>query len=172
MVKILFIVLFALVSHAAWATEADVYCLTGTKSDGTSPAWAPASTTTPCPMNTAATPGLVPVSTAVAKTSLVISTTDNSKLFSAYATGLSGGTTASFIIYNAVAAPSPGALTPALVLDCVPFNSLGEALVNYGGLPSLKATIGLVALVSSADCTTPTYTTGVVTAGFIKAMYQ
>lgn len=78
---------------------------------------------------------LPPVVTTSLAATLVVKAAPGT-LYSVYATNLTGGTSGYLVLYNATAAPTPGALTGALVLDCVPFNSLGEAIVSYQGYPA------------------------------------
>lgn len=81
-------------------------------------------------------------------------------LYSVYATNLTA--TAGFLqIFNAVAAPADGAVTP---VDCVPLPSNGMASLNYT-TPEVFS-VGISVAVSSAT-TCFTKTTGVITA-FIK----
>lgn len=112
---------------------------------------------------------LPPVVTTSLAATLVVKAAPGT-LYSVYATNLTGGTSGYLVLYNATAAPTPGALTGALVLDCVPFNSLGEAIVSYQGYPAKTFDKGIVALVTSAT-TCYTYTTGVLTA-YISAIRQ
>lgn len=72
--------------------------------------------------------------------------------------------------YNAIAAPSAGALTAALVLDCVALPASGSAVINDKPGPGTNYSIGITYLLSSA-ASCYTYTTGTIT-GFIKADYQ
>lgn len=112
---------------------------------------------------------LPPVVTTALAATLVVKDAPGT-LYSVYASNLTGGTSGYLIIYNATAAPSPGALTGSLVLDCVPFNSLGSAQIAYQGYPAKYYDKGIVALVTSAT-TCETYTTGVLTA-YIAAIRQ
>lgn len=91
---------------------------------------------------------------------------------SVYATNMTS--TAAFLIgYNAVAVPSPGALTANLVIDCAPLPASGNVSINDQPSPPTAYSVGIVYLISSATgasaCTT--YTTGTVTA-FIRAKVQ
>lgn len=89
------------------------------------------------------------------------------KLYSVYASSLTGGATSNLLIFDAASAPVDGAVTPKV---CVPFSSLGIASANYQGIPPGSFTTGITAVVSSAaSCFTKT--TGVTTA-FISGLVQ
>lgn len=72
------------------------------------------------------------------------------------------------ILYNAVAAPAPGALTAGLVLDFQLLPASGYCDVPES--PPVLASVGAVVLITSA-ATPFTYTTGVITAA-IKGLAQ
>lgn len=112
---------------------------------------------------------LSPVVTSALAATLVIKDAPGT-LYSVYASNLTGGASGFLVIYNATAAPTPGALTGSLVLDCVPFNSLGVAQISYQGYPAKLYNVGITALVTSAT-TCETYTTGTLTA-YISALRQ
>jgi hypothetical protein len=88
-----------------------------------------------------------------------------------YCTAITGGAAGYCVAYNATTAPSPGALTGALVLDVCAFDtgSKGCSLSRIPGPPRNYST-GITILVTSSS--TPfTYTTGVDTA-YISADVQ
>ena len=92
-------------------------------------------------------------------------------LYGFYCTAITGGAAGFCIAYNAITAPSPGALTGSLVLDVCAFDTgdKGCSLSRIPGPPRNYST-GITILVTSAS--TPfTYTTGVDTA-YISADVQ
>ena len=109
--------------------------------------------------------GITPVVSAGEVNNLVAKAAPGSA-FSVYAANATS--TAGFLVgFNAVAAPSTGALTPALVIDCVALPAGGSAIINDQPGPGTNYTIGVVYLLTSgANCYT--YTTGTIT-GFIRA---
>lgn len=120
------------------------------------------------PDATRGAPALTPHKTTSAAATLALKASEG-YLFSAYATNLTA--TAGFlVVYNAVAVPVDGALTGALVLDCVPLPASGVGNINYRPGPPAKYDTGIVAFVTSA-ATCFTKTTNVITA-FIKGDVQ
>jgi hypothetical protein len=79
--------------------------------------------------------------------------------------------TAGFLVgYNAISNPSDGALTAALVIDCVALPASGTAVIDNQPGPGTNYTAGIVVvLTSAASCYTKT--TGTV-AGFISVKVQ
>jgi len=114
---------------------------------------------------------ITPVTTAANAATLVVKNSP-ARLFSAYASGLTGGTSGFLLLINATSAPADGSLTgcgtagaSGCLMDCVPFTN-GIAQVNDGDI-SAPFNTGIVAVVSSAtSCFTKT--TGTLTA-FIGA---
>lgn len=153
-------------------------CLTPT-SQNPSGGYCPVSTTYPLPSTatisqtspgvsngvsidptSATTAGVTPGS-ALGATSLVVKATPGN-LWSGYA--INRTATAGFlVVYNAVAAPAPGALTAGLVLGCVPLPANGAGSINNKPGPQQIYSVGITLLATSAsNC--GTYTTGTITA--------
>lgn len=104
--------------------------------------------------------GITPLS-ALAATSLVVKATPGN-FYDGYAVNRTA-TTGFIILYNATAAPAPGALTAGLVLGCSPLPASGSGSLAVNGSPPSVLSLGIVILISSAaNC--GTYTTGVITA--------
>ncbi len=102
--------------------------------------------------------GLAPTVTASGLNSLVLKTVAGN-LYSAYATNETA-TAGMLMVFNAVAAPSDGAVTP---LACVFLPASGTASLSYLPGPPGKFSTGITIVVSSgATCFTKT--TGVITA--------
>lgn len=108
----------------------------------------------------ASTVGIVPVTSASAENSHVLSAAP-ANLYSVYATNLTA-TPGYLVVLNLTAKPADGAILP---LDCVPLPAYQTASINYSGPPA-RYGIGIVAVLSSAT-TCFTQTTGTIT-GFIK----
>lgn len=114
---------------------------------------------------------ITPVTTAANAATLVVKNSSG-RLFSAYASGLTGGTSGFLLLINATSAPADGSLTgcgtsgaSGCLMDCAPFIN-GIAQINDGDI-SVPFNTGIVAVVSSAtSCFTKT--TGTLTA-FIGA---
>lgn len=88
------------------------------------------------------------------------------RLFSVYASNLTGGVTGFLQVFDLAAVPADGSVTPKV---CVPFSN-GVASANYQGIPPGKFVNGIVVVISSgSDCMHKT--TGVLT-GFISGMVQ
>lgn len=112
--------------------------------------------------------GVTPFVSAGAVSSLVAKTTPGSAL-DVQATNLTA--TAGFLVgYNAVEVPADGALTAALVIDCVALPASGSVRISDEPGPSTNYTVGITYIITSAS-TCYTKTTGVVSA-FIKAKVQ
>lgn len=109
--------------------------------------------------------GLTPATGINAASAVVLTAPGN--VYGFYATNRTS--TAGFmILYNATAAPAPGALTANLILGCTPLPASGIASVNYLPGPPAKASVGAVILLSSAaNC--GTFTSGTITGDIFGA---
>lgn len=106
--------------------------------------------------------GIVPVVTSTAVASLVIKAAPGN-LYSVYATN-SSATGGFLLLFNAIAAPSDGTVTP---YDCVPIAGTSTSGINYAPNPPKYYSIGIVAVLSTgATCFTKTTSGGVT--GFIS----
>lgn len=105
--------------------------------------------------------GIVPVVTTTAVNTLVIKAAPGN-LYSVYATN-SSATGGFLLMFNAVAAPIDGTVTP---FDCIPIAGTSTSGINYAPNPPKYYSVGIVAVLSTgATCFTKT--TGVIT-GFIS----
>ena len=104
--------------------------------------------------------GLAPVAAIGATSDVLLAQPGN--VYGAYAVNRTA-TPGFLVLYNAIAAPSTGALTTNLILGCAPLPASGFASIAYMPGPPAAFSIGAVALVTSA-ATCATYTTGVITA--------
>lgn len=109
--------------------------------------------------------GLAPVVSGSLEASHVLKNAAG-KIWSVYASNLTGGAAGFLVLLNLTAAPVDGAITP---LACAPFSG-GVAEINMNGMPPMAFSTGITAVVTSAT-TCFTKTTGVLTA-YIAGMVQ
>ena len=115
--------------------------------------------------------GVTPKVTSAGPVAFLVAKAAPGSQLSVYATNTTS--TAGFLVgYNAIAAPSDGALNAALVLECVPLGATPNfASVNDQPGPTTNYTVGVTYLLTSAaSCYTLTTSGGLV--GFIKAKVQ
>lgn len=117
---------------------------------------------------TTATGALSHASTTALATSLVAKATPGN-LFGYNCSAIAGTGTGMCIVYNATAAPAPGALTGSLVLDFCYISGPGGCSLNRIPM-AVNYSAGITVLLSSA-ASPYTYTTGVLT-GAITADYK
>jgi|KBSMisStaDraftv2_1062788.scaffolds.fasta_scaffold00037_39 hypothetical protein len=108
-------------------------------------------------------PALTPVVTGALAASLVLKASAG-KLFSVYASNLTGAGAGFLLVLNATSKPGDGASTPIV---CVPFSG-GVAQAAYINIPPAAFATGITAVVSTAT-TCFTQTSSVATA-FISGM--